>query len=158
MPLKWKRGTNPYVDNAFGVLQVGAMSPAARVAALAGQQRSRVRARGAAEADTGAAALHAIGDAEACLNTPARRAEEQLLAHPPAQGDGARRQRLGQELRKAARLVDAGEPLALRAPRAIFWFLPLPGQDAVEAPPWDSLGLCAAGDPDDRALDIVFDD
>ena len=158
MPMKWKRGSNPYTDNAFSVLQVGALADSKRVSAVAGRERGRHGPRDGAEPDARtSAALHAISDAEACLFAPARRAEEQLLVHPQAHADGDKRRRLGQELLQAARLVDSGQAVALRSAQAIFWFTPLPAVDAAEAPPWHTLGLCAPGDALDLELDIVFD-
>lgn len=156
MPLKWKRGSNPYVHNAFGTLQVGPATPDGRLNAVA--QKRRARAGAASEGAAARAGVHAVDEALKCLLDQATRAEEQLLAHPQTQvGGGDRRGRLSGDIRKAA-YVGADTPaLELRHAASLYAFTPRPSVDAVAWPELESLALCAPGDPDDLALDIVFD-
>ena len=64
---------------------------------------------------------------------------------------------LAERLQKAATLPLPRGPISLRHPAAVFWFLPTPTSDLIEWPEWREFGLVEAGDPEDLALDIVFD-
>jgi hypothetical protein len=48
-------------------------------------------------------------------------------------------------------------PPALTHPLALFWFLPAPDASDWPYPDFSSFGIPAAGSPEDRELDIVFD-
>lgn len=143
MPLRWKRGTNPYADNAFSVLQVGSFATPGYIIASAN--------------NLVAADRHPIDQAARLLRDPATRAEEQLLAHPQVRRDTKRPQRLARDIDAAAVLPAQAATPALRGTASIFWFTPAPGADVAPLPAWDALGLAAIGTHDDLALDIVFD-
>lgn len=153
MPLRWKRGSNPYVDNAFGVLQVGSFANAAYIAARADDLVRAARRK----AGNSAQDEHAIAQASNVLSSPVSRAEEQLLVHSQVRRDVDRPRRLAGQIEQAAVLPPERELPALRDPLAIFWFTPAPTEDIAPLPPWDALQLTAIGDPEDLALDIVFD-
>ena len=101
---------------------------------------------------------HAVNDASSKLREPGSLAEELLLVHPQPQQEGAKKIKdLVGRLREKAVIPKTREPIPLRHLAAVFWFTPAPGQEAVELPEWEEFGLVAPDDPDDLALDIVFD-
>lgn len=160
MPMKWERGRkSPYACNHFAVLRVG---PNTRRPEIKQTSDNAFR-----ELQTGSKVLcacghevdqHQLGYATSQLLEANSLAEELLLIHPQPHRDKRAKVRiLVDNLHKAAALPLPRGSIPLRHPAAIFWFIPLPGADTIELPAWSDFGLVQAGDPDDLALDIVFD-
>jgi hypothetical protein len=156
MPLKWKRGSNPYVDNAFNVLELGPAAGRQQVLAKAKDQMQMVRAGHASSAGLNLTE-HAIGDAQRRLFDARTRAEEQLLVHPQVWQEATRVKSLVKRIRESATLITSPALPPLRHRLSIFWFTPLPEPDAAQPPPWRALGIVAAGEGEDGAADLVFD-
>jgi hypothetical protein len=156
MPLKWERGTNPYIHNYFGRLLVGPVASAQQIAAKAKQltqklQKEQLELKGELLDE------HAIKEASTKLREPASLAEELLLAHPHAQAESTELKTLIARLRDALQFPDDRQPLSLIHPAAIFWFTPSPGAEAAALPEWDAFGMVGPNDEEDLSLDIVFD-
>jgi hypothetical protein len=160
MSLKWDRGKkSPYSCNHFAVLRVGPNTRRQEISQTSQeilrelQGGDKVRCACGHEVD-----LHQVGHATSQLLEAGSLAEELLLIHPqPPRDNRARVKALVDNLHKAATLPLKRDPIPLRHPAAVLWFTPDPGPEAAELPTWDVLGLVKAGDPEDLALDIVFD-
>jgi hypothetical protein len=158
MPLKWEPGKNPYLHNHFGVLRVGPSTTRAQIVAQAKKLVLHLAAGQALELAAYRLDEHAVKHAESALGEPAGLAEELLLVHPQPQRTGKDRLKAAlAELRQIPAPCSDRRPPPLRHPLALFEFLPAPGPEAAELPPWEAFGLVTAGDTDDLALDIVFD-
>jgi hypothetical protein len=158
MPLEWKRGQNPYVHHHFGKLRLG---PGASPNQVVTQARNLTQ-RLAAGHEVVLAGLkldeHAVKEASAALREPRTLAEELLLVHPPAPREAGKLPALLARLAELTTDPFGPATLQLVHPRAIFWFVPPPGPEALELPPLEALGLGAHGDEADGALDVVFDE
>lgn len=159
MPMKWERGRkSPYACNHFAVLRVGPNTRRAEITQTSADilrelQTGKVLCACGHEVDQ-----HQVGRATSQLLEADSLAEELLLIHPqPPKDKRAKVRILVDNVHKAAALPLPRGPIPLRYPAAIFWFVPLPGADTIELPAWGDFGLVQAGDPDDLALDIVFD-
>ena len=156
MPLKWQRGTNPYVHHYFGKLRLG---PHATAPQIAVKPRELVKLLSSGQkVELAGVCLdeHALKEAANELRKPQTLAQELLLVHPQSQRETGKLKgllaRLGQLDWTEGRFA-----LELVHPLAIFWFLPAPGGEAAELPPWEAFAIAAPGCDDDAALDIVFD-
>jgi hypothetical protein len=158
MPLKWQQGINPYIFNYFGKLQVGPTSPPKNFQPQAKRFVQKLAAGEVIELGGRALDEHGINDASRKLLDPRVRAGELLLAHPQAGQTGKNLKTVADQVRREAVLPTEREMPRLLHPTAIFWFVPGPGPEAAELPPFEDLGLVAAGDEDDAKLDIVFDE
>lgn len=157
MPLRWQRGSNPYIHHYFGRLRLG---PNANPRQIVEQAKSLRQKLGAGKPlDLGGQALdeHAVGEAAERLREPGPLAEELLLVHAQPAKKGQDWKVLVERLRRAAAVSDDRGPLPLVAPTAILWFTPAPGPECAELPEFEAFGLVGPGDPEDLALDIVFD-
>ena len=160
MPMKWQRGKkSPYACNHFAVLHVGPNTDRKEISQTSGntlrelQTAQKVYCACGHEVD-----VHQVGDATSKLLDADSLAEELLLIHPqPPRDNQAKVKVLTENLKKAASLSNPRQPIPLRHPAALFWFMPCPADDAIELPEWRDFGLVSAGDADDMALDIVFD-
>lgn len=157
MPLKWERGSNPYVHSYFGKLRLGPKIPPAGIL-----QRARdlikilstgevIKLRGI-ELDE-----HSINEASRKLNEPGPMAQELLLVHPPLQGDNKKLTGLAASVSEVASLEQERPNLSLLHPAAIFWFTPTPGPECAPLPDWGEFGFTGPNDELDLELDIVFD-
>lgn len=156
MPLKWIRGSNPYVVNYFAKLRLGANADPRRMNASARNLKQKIAHGEPVELGGLKLDEHAIEEASTRLRDDAARAEELLLVHPPGKEQAPNQ--LVAKLKQAANLPDRHEEHPLLHPAAVFWFLPPPGAEGVELPPLEALGLVAPGDAADLELDIVFDE
>lgn len=159
MPFRWVQEKNPYTANHFRNLQVGPETSPQQIVQQARNltqklaNGQKVLAGDGVELDE-----HAINEASTKLREPRSLAEELLLVHPQAQGEDRTRMRaLVEALRKQASFEPERNAPALKSMAALFWFLPAPGPEAAKLPPFESFGLVDANDPEDLALDIVFD-
>jgi hypothetical protein len=154
MSFTWKRGTNPYVDNAFGILGLG---PFANKVEINQRAKELIKmAKTAARTGSGIDE-HTINDASKRLQQPRTHAEETLLVHPQTPQDTRRRNRLVKEVKETAVPEKNTAPLRFRDPLALFWFTPLPDPAIAQAPSWEDLGLPASGGEEDLLDDVVFD-
>jgi hypothetical protein len=157
MPLKWKRGINPYLRNHFSCLRIGPNAPTTVMIAQAKSLRTELDYGGAGGKLPGGFNGHDIDEARSRLGEPDTLAQELLLIHPqPAAG--GKPASVFAELTRTAVFPQDGVSLDLVHPLAVFCFLPPPPPEAVALPPWESLGLVGAGDEADLQLDIVFDE
>jgi len=160
MPLKWARDKkSPYACNHFAVLQVG---PNARRPEIGQTSQEIIRELQAGQEVCCACGhkldVHQVGHATSQLLEASSFAEELLLIHPqPPKEKKTKVSALVDNLHKVATLPLRRDPIPLRHPTAVLWFTPAPGPEAVTLPAWEDLGLVKAGDPEDLALDIVFD-
>lgn len=158
MPLQRKDGLNPFRYNCFGILKIGPRATRQQIV----QQCRRLcqELRAGVEVRLGELVLddHDINEAAKGLSDCASRAEEMLLAHPPALKDKSRLKSLLTRAEELAKLPSERPPLDLVHPLAVMWFLPAPDLDAAPMPPWQDLGLGEGGDAEDLAMDIVFDE
>ena len=157
MPFKWKKGSNPYMNNAFGILGLG---PFANKAVINQRAKELIKTvKSSVRTDSGDHAIdeHTINDASKRLQQPRTHAEEALLVHPQAPQDKRKRNRLVKELKETAVPEKNNEPLRFRHPLALFWFTPLPDPVIAQAPAWEDLGLPDAGGDEDLSDDVVFD-
>lgn len=134
MPLLWKRGHNPYVENYFRLLRAGPGILPTQVVQLADNLRRQIGAGRSIGLGGRSVSVTQIQEASAKLRDPRWLAEERLLAHavPPVNRAGASKCERGLE-----------ELLSLLAP---------PSGDGLA-----ELKLVRPGDAADRAGDIVFD-
>ncbi len=157
MPLRWQRGTNPYVHNYFGRLRIGPNTKPRLIVEHAKRQRQKLATGEKLELAGQEVDEHAVGEASERLRESGSLAEELLLVHPQSDQKGKQWKEMANQLQEAARLSEDREPLALAHPSGILWFTPAPGVEAADLPEWEALGLVGPGDPEDLALDIVFD-
>jgi len=157
MPMKWVRGTNPYVHNYFGRLRIG---PNATPVEIVAQRKKLVQ-----KIDSGQEVVlagqkldqHAVSEAANMLYEPASLGEELLLVHPQGTQKDRAWKKLAEQVRRLAVFPIPECPPPLLHPLAVFWFVPAPGVEAVELPPWEAFGFVEQGDEADIALDVVFD-
>jgi hypothetical protein len=159
MPFRWEKWKNPYICNYFGMLQVGPNVSHQQIAAKARELIQKIAAGQKIslppdhELDE-----HAVSEASTKLRDPRSAAEELLLVHPqPETEERSRIKALVEQVRKKAALPSERAAIPLRDPLGVFWFAPTPGVEAAELPEWAEFGLTSARDPEDLALDIVFD-
>ena len=157
MPIRWKRGKNPYLHNSFGVLGVGPNTPINIIVATADQLKKKVRAGSPPKLGGEPLSTHQIDDARNCLLNDKMRAAELLLAHPDIKQDRRKLRGAAKKLQETAVVPVAHDPQPLSHPTGIFWFVPQPGPEATAWPPLKDFHLVEPGDPADLELDIVFD-
>lgn len=160
MPLKWEKSRkSPYACNHFAVLRVGPNSSRRQISDTRDNSLRELQAgikvccACGHEVDS-----HQVGHATSQLLEGGTLAEELLLIHPqPPKDNRAKVQALADNLHKAATLPLPRTPISLRHPVSVFWFTPMPAEEAVALPDWADLGLVRASDAQDLDLDIVFD-
>jgi hypothetical protein len=160
MPMKWERGKkSPYACNHFAVLGVGYNITPKEITATKKKKLQVIQAEGKVLCACGHPVdVHEASHAESQLLDANSLAEELLLIHPqPPKDTGEKIKELVKNLNSAAMLPLTRNPIPLRDAAAFFWFTPAPGPEDAELPAWEELGLVLAGDPEDLALDIVFD-
>jgi hypothetical protein len=157
MPLKWKRGVNPYIFNYFGKLRVGPESRPVQIVEQAKKLCKLLQAGETIELAGEELDEHALSEASSKLREPGPLAEELLLVHHCKQASGRQTKKLVDRLHKLITVPNGRTVPKLRDPLAIFWLLPAPREEAAELPPWSDLGLVEPGDAEDLELDIVFD-
>lgn len=134
MPLLWKRGQNPYVENYFRLLRAGPDVLPTQVVQLADNLRRQIGAGRSVELGGRSVSITEIQEASAKLRDARCLAEERLLAHavPSVSRAGA---------------ADTGRCLE----ELLSLLSPASGDGLAE------LKLVRPGDAVDRASDIVFD-
>lgn len=157
MPLEWKHGKNPYRSNYFNVLKIGPQATSAQIVQKARQLCQELKAGIRIQLDDVHLDEHMANEASNKLRDPSVKGEEILLTHAPALKDRRRLKSLIAKLEELANLPPDFPELVLSHPLAVLWFLPAPGPNAAELPAWEEFGLGQAGDEEDSALDIVFD-
>ena len=160
MPMKWERGRkSPYECNYFSVLRVGPNTRRREISQTSQETLQEIQAGNRVLCACGHEVdVHQVGYATSQLLEANSLAEELLLIHPQPPRDNKQKVlTLIDNLSKAAMLPFRRDPIPLRYPAALFWFTPAPGPEAVELPAWEEFGLVKAGDPEDLALDIVFE-
>jgi hypothetical protein len=157
MPLEYKKGENPFQLNYFNILKIGPHATKAQIRAWANELIKKLKGGVIEEPNGIPIDEYTINEAATKLQDPATRVEEMLLAHPPAFKDQNRIESLTKKLKELANLPVELPDLVLAHPLAVLWFLPPPGISAAELPKWEEFGLGQAGDEEDQALDIVFD-
>ena len=157
MPLKWQRGTNPYRHNYFGRLRVGPNTPPVQIDAQRKNLHQKLTSGKPLELDGQPLDEFAISEAFKQLCEPGPLAEELLLVHPQDDQKEKDWKKLVENLKQVAEVPVDPWPPELIHPLALLWFLPPPGAEDVEWPPWEAFGLVGPGDEADKALDIVFD-
>ena len=160
MPMKWERGKkSPYACNHFAVLRVGPNTRRPEITQTSDNTLREIQAGNKVCCACGHEVdQHQVGHATSQLLEAHSFAQELLLIHPqPPRDNKARVKALAENLHKAATLPLPRGPIPLRHPAAVFWLMPVPSDDVIELPAWRDFGLVQAGDPEDLALDIVFD-
>jgi hypothetical protein len=158
MPLKWERGTNPYVHNYFGKLRVG---PTMRPAGMLQRAKDLIQ-----RLDEETIELRGISLDEYLIKEAARKlsepgggalAQELLLVHPPHQGESKKLKVLAANISELATVAEERPRLMLLHEAAIFWFTPLPGSECATLPEWEDFSFTRSNDEADLDLDIIFD-
>lgn len=157
MPLKWKRGENPYVRNSFGVLGVGPETPPRQIAGQADKLLKRLNTGMPLELGGQSVDRFLIEEARKYLLDEKLKVGELLLVHPETKSNREQLVGLRAQIHKAANLPRPAGCIPLLHPLAILWFMPTPEPECIPRPDWAELGLVQAGDPEDRDLDIEFD-
>lgn len=157
MIIEWKRGRNPYVDNPYTRLQ---LSPNATARQILQQQKDllvKLKAGKALQVGRRSLDEHDIVEAARKLRDAAIRAEATLCVHRPLQTGRSRLKKLLLALESVTAVPETVPPVRLVHPLAVLWFLPAPSLAYTEAPALEEFELVSADDPEDLALDIVFD-
>ncbi len=160
MPMKWERGKkSPYTCNHFAVLRVGPNTRRREISQISQETLQEIQAGNKVLCACGHEVdVHQVGHATSQLLEANSLAEELLLIHPqPPRDNKEKVNALVNNLNKAAMLPLPRDPIPLRHAAALFWFTPTPGPEVIELPGWEEFGLVKAGDPEDLALDVVFD-
>jgi hypothetical protein len=157
MPLKWEKGKNPYLHNYFCILEIGPNTPVAQIAQRAKSLVQRVEQGFFHEIDGQSVDQHKISEAGSRLTDDRSRAPELLLMHPELKHDRRELTIIESKLANLAQIPATHEPLPLRHPLGIFWFVPQPDEKAADWPHWHDFHLTEPGDPDDLDLDVIFD-
>ena len=160
MPFKWEKGKSPYVCNYYGTLQVGPNASPQQVVQMARTLAQKLQAGKSVKSAAGFELdEYTVSEAAKMLNDPGAAAEELLLMHPQPQSEGPNKlKEVVEQLRKCATFPGERPRIPLLSPLGLFWFVPPPGPEAAELPEWDELGLIGPSDPEDLALDVVFDE
>jgi hypothetical protein len=158
MPLIWQNGINPYIFNYFGKLQIGPNAPPANFQPQAKRFVQKLAAGETIELAGQRLDEHAVNEASRKLLDPRVRASELLLIHPQLGQSGKPLKTIADQIRRETTLPSDQELPPLSSATAAFWFIPQPGPEAAELPPFEAFGLVAAGDEADLQLDIVFDE
>ncbi len=157
MPLTWKRDVNPYTRNFFGILGVGPNVTRGQIAAT-GQNLTKICGAGRPPDLAGQPLdVHEISEASSRLLADASWAAELLLVHPEVRRKSKQLKQIKKQIDEAAIIPEQRASIPLLHPAAVFWLLPPPGPEVAPLPPLTELGLAEAGNPEDLALDIVFD-
>ncbi len=156
MESKWRRGRNPYVHNAFGVLQLGAFATPNTIGPQENKLKRRLKTGKQIELGGHPLTEHDIAQASNKLRDPYGRAESLLLVHRQQKLDQKRLKKLSAEVIEVC-AQEAQEKIPFRASTSVFWFAPLPDVDVIPEPEWESLEVDAAGSDFDQLLDIVWD-
>jgi hypothetical protein len=159
MPFKWEKKKSPYRSNCYGTLKLGPNAEPKEVRAQAKNITDVLKVGMAVES---AARVnldeYAVNEASRMLNDPRTWAEELLLMHPQPQREGPDKlKKLVEEVRKSASLPEGRPRIPLRSAMGLLWFVPAPGPEAAQLPDWNDLGMVGPLDPEDLALDVVFD-
>jgi hypothetical protein len=160
MPMKWERGKkSPYACNHYATLKVGPNTTRAEIDQTKQNTLRELQAGNKVLCACGHEVdAHQVGHATSQLLEAQSLAEELLLIHPqPPRDTQGKVRTLVDNVHKAATLPLKRDPIPLRRPADIFWFIPAPGPDAAGLPSWKDLGLVRTGDPEDLMFDIVFD-
>lgn len=158
MPLEWRRGSNPYRVNYFGILQLGSQA----------QPNMIVATRKKIEQKIGSGASHEvagqeIGKAEVLraesrlLDDRRDWARESLLVHPVPTGDNARVKMLCSAIVEQATPPRAERPLRLTNLAALAPLVPRPKPEDLPWPEWSTLGIPGPDSPEDCRGDVQFD-
>lgn len=157
MPLRWQSGGNPFRHSFFSILKCGPYATPQEIVQHSRRRSQELRAGEKNELLDIHLDDYLINGAARELRDPATRAEEMLLAHPPALKDKTRLKSIFAQIDKVVTLPAERPPIELVHPLGVLWFLPPPKPEAAAMPPWADLELGQAGDSDDLAMDVVFD-
>jgi hypothetical protein len=156
MTVKWRRGRNPYVHNAFGVLQLGAFATPNTIGPQENKLKRRIKTGKQIEIGGQPLTEHDIAQASNKLRDPYGRAESLLLVHRQQKLDQKRLKKLSAEVIEVC-AQETHETIPFRSLTSLFWFVPLPDVDVIPMPDWESLEIDAVGSDVDLQLDIVWD-
>jgi hypothetical protein len=157
MPMKWVRDTNPYVHNYFGRLRIGPNATPVQIGAQSKKLLQKIVSGQKVILVGQELDEHAVSEAAKKLYEPASLGEELLLVHPQKTQKDRVWKKLAEQVQRLAVFPVPECPPPLVHPLAVFWFVPAPGVEAVELPPWEAFGFVEPGDEADIALDVVFD-
>jgi len=160
MPLRWKRGENPYRVNYFGILQLGPRATRSEIIASRENLTKRV-SRGGVHRVGGREISEAdLTEAESGLvawNKPSKRAAEYLLVHPlPTAGQG-RLASLRAQIKEAAIPARTAPLLRLTNLAALAPLIPTLDAADITRPSWDELPVPAPTSSEDLRADVQFD-
>lgn len=157
MPLRWKRGENPYRLNYFAILGVGAHANPRRIAncrddlkrKIRGGVKHRVEGRSFSETD--------LDDAGSRLLDPVFWTSEVLLVHPPPATDEGRLPGLRDAVNEATAPGPPARPLPLADLAALAPLIPGLHVADLPRPSWTELPVPDPDSPRDLDSDIQFD-
>ena len=160
MPMKWERGKkSPYTCNHFAVLRVGPNTRRREISQISQETLQEIQAGNKVLCACGHEVdVHQVGHATSQLLEANSLAEELLLIHPqPPRDNKEKVNALVNNLNKAAMLPLPARSHSIASPSRSFLVHAHPRTEVIELPGWEEFGLVKAGDPEDLALDIVFD-
>jgi hypothetical protein len=157
MALEWFFGRNPYVDNYFARVQMGPTASPRQILHQSRQLLMKLKSGRAITVGDRALNEHEVNDAANKLREPEHRAEETVCVHRPLHSGKSRIKKLVQELADATQVPDEPAAVGFAHPLGVMWFCPAPKPGYVATPDIKEFALVEVGDPEDIAIDIVFD-
>lgn len=140
MPLRWKRGHNPYRESFFQTLRVGPQVRPPQIVAQANSLRRQIEANPAGELASSGLTVQLVSEASTLLREEIRRAEELLLAHWPAAATPASPAPSGGAAQELEMIVSAPLPFTRRPSRGMcYGFAPVPSPTLIPFPQWPDL-------------------
>lgn len=157
MPLRWKRGENPYRLNYFRILRVGANAKSAKIAKRR-DHLSRIIKSGGEHCVEGRPVSEAdVMQAGNRLIDSKFQAPELLLVHYPPAADEKRLSALRAAVDEAAECGPSARPLPLADLVALAPLIPGLHQEDLPRPSWTELSVPGPDSPQDLDADIQFD-
>jgi hypothetical protein len=157
MPLKWRRGENPYLLSYFGRLQIGAHASPRQINAQVKNLTRQIKGGGEVRAGDRVISRADLTEAEARLLDQATWAAEVLLVHAgPGRATG-HLPALCAAVTEAAALASMARPLPLADLTALAPLIPRPQAADLPRPSWGEFPVSAPDGPQDLAADIQFD-
>ena len=158
MPLKWKRGKNPYKSNYFGILELGPNATTQLIGIKADDILRRVHG-GEADSKEGDCSMSEveINEAKSRLLDLRNWAAEVLLVHPMVAGDSSRLMSTCNAILETTAPQFPRVSLRLVNLPALEPLLPSLSADDISLPAWEELVIPGPESLEDRRYDIQFD-
>lgn len=157
MPLRWKRGENPYRLNYFAILQVGAHASPSRITRRRKELTQKMDGGGEHRVDDQVIGKAELAEAGKRLLDPASWAAEVLLVHPPPETGEEKLPELRAAVNEATAPIPSARPLPLANLPALAPLIPRPQVADLPRPSWADLPVPGPDSPQDLSEDLQFD-